>query len=344
MRSGDDIPVRRNGTNRRNRPLPFLDTDLIKIDDRTPEDFLDLTRKIAKGIHFDDPARPQRKDNWEDFFTGELGQEQAHQPHYALFLAFLELFQLSIDNLNTFTKRHLDFFYQKVLQFVKEPEVADKVHVVLALAKNIEEQGLLKGTRFLAGEDASGQLLQYELLRDTVFSQAKLAAVKQLYVQKEIRDLPKSEIDPEETLPLDVVKGFYGETVYEDTGEALDQMLPWYPFVNEDVPAVEMGWAVASPLLILHEGSREITFTITGDFTAEDALLTLRPMQRSPEVWDRKRLPSDFGVRYRSMRLPFLHAIPASKGWLSTVHGPLPRSHWIRTRKDFPILCSGLLN
>lgn len=268
------VPINRTGTNRHNRPLTFLDPGLVKIDDRKPADFLDLARKMAQGIRFDDPNNKAEDRTWKDFFSGELGKGQAHQPHYALFLAFLELFQLSIDNLNTFTKRHLDFFYQKVLRFDKEPEIADKVHVVLGLAKNIEKHNLLKGTRFYAGQDATGRALEYELLHDTVFNQAKLVALKQLYLQSDTGSFRKSNTNRSETVQLEVVKRFSGKTVSDNASEDLTQKTPWNPFGHPGLPAVEIGWAISSPMLILKEGVRTIDFTIIGDYTGEDALLT----------------------------------------------------------------------
>ena len=287
MSIGYDIKaiVNRNGTNRRNRPFPSLDPASVKIDDRKLEDFLMLAREIAKGIRFvEDPAdlTPPGKDfesfedelSWSAFFAGNPGNAQGNdEPHYALFLAFLELFQLSIDNLNTLTKRHLDFFYQKVLRFARKPEVADKVHVILELASNVQQHVLLEGTRFSAGTDTAGQALQYELLKDTFFSQAKLGAVRQLYFHHEIRDFRRSHDDPADTIALNYVKGIYGRTISDNANEELPGLEPWHPFGIEELSSVEVGWAVASPMLILGEGIRKVTFTITGEFTGDDARL-----------------------------------------------------------------------
>ena len=65
------VPINRTGTNRHNRPLTFLDPGLVKIDDRKPADFLDLARKIAQGIRFDDPNNKAGDQTWKDFFSGE---------------------------------------------------------------------------------------------------------------------------------------------------------------------------------------------------------------------------------------------------------------------------------
>ncbi|MEO6086113.1 MAG: hypothetical protein ABIQ18_23685, partial [Umezawaea sp.] len=43
-------------------------------------------------------------------------EQSSHHPHYALFLAFLRLFEYARDEVNTFARRHLDFYYRRVLR------------------------------------------------------------------------------------------------------------------------------------------------------------------------------------------------------------------------------------
>ena len=60
-------------------------------------------------------------------------------PHIGLMLAFLELFQKSRDNLNQMTGRHLNFYYEDILQIEKKSFVEDEAHVLIQLAKNFDE-------------------------------------------------------------------------------------------------------------------------------------------------------------------------------------------------------------
>lgn len=59
----------------------------------------------------------------------------SHEPHYALYLAFLRLFRFAQDHLNRYTQRHLDFYYKDVLQLSNNKAEPDFVHLVFELQK-----------------------------------------------------------------------------------------------------------------------------------------------------------------------------------------------------------------
>ena len=69
----------------------------------------------------------------------ELNSRSDFPPHFALFLCFLKLFFNVQNDINTLTKRHLDFYYKNVLQLSNKAAVADRVHIVFTLAKNAFE-------------------------------------------------------------------------------------------------------------------------------------------------------------------------------------------------------------
>ena len=50
-----------------------------------------------------------------------LSERDDHEPHYALFLAFLRLFSYARTETNTLTGRHLDFYYREVLRLRERP-------------------------------------------------------------------------------------------------------------------------------------------------------------------------------------------------------------------------------
>ncbi len=266
------VPLKRNGTSQRNRPLSFLDPDHIKIDDRGPKEFLELAKKIAKGIRFYHQEDPSIVDDWEAFFQQNENMGQSHPPHYALFLAFLELFQLSINNLNTITKRHLDYFYEQVLHFRKNPAVPDRVHVVLELARNIDRHLLRSGALFNAGKDSENKPLHYRLLSDTLFTKAKLTSIKQLHFPSE-KVTVMSIDNEEEKVDLKEVTSFLGQTITENAEKDLAVIDPWAPFGDESLTKLGIGWAIASPVLLMKEGTRKVDFTITGNYTGEDERL-----------------------------------------------------------------------
>lgn len=93
-------------------------------------------------------------DRAEDFLTETLEDYDAHQPHVALFLAFLLLLRHARDHVNELTEQHLLFYYQDVLGLTEAPAQPDSVHLVFTLAKNFTEHRVDAGTALKAGKDA----------------------------------------------------------------------------------------------------------------------------------------------------------------------------------------------
>src|SRR5579871_3213020 len=62
-----------------------------------------------------------------------------YQPHLALIFVFIKMFQQVQNDLNVFTKKHLDFFYQSVLQLKPQPAVPDKANVLFQLQNQVQQ-------------------------------------------------------------------------------------------------------------------------------------------------------------------------------------------------------------
>lgn len=121
----------------------------------------------------------------KDAFQKSLQGRNDHQPHIALFLAFLHLFRYLQDEINSFTAKHLLFYYQEVLRLQERREIPDRVHLVFELAQNVESHLLSKGVQFLGGKDARGLARYYALEDELVVSRARLVEKKNLYFREE---------------------------------------------------------------------------------------------------------------------------------------------------------------
>ncbi len=87
-------------------------------------------------------------DNWRRFFVekealtnflSEIENSNELTPHLTVFICFLKLLEVSKARFNGITKRHLDFYYQQILQIDKKAPVSDRVHLIFEVAKNISE-------------------------------------------------------------------------------------------------------------------------------------------------------------------------------------------------------------
>jgi hypothetical protein len=199
-----------------------------------------------------------------------LSAIDTHPPHYTLFLTFLQLYRFAQDEINTITQRHLDFYYQDVLRLSPKAPLANSAHLTIELAKGFDDYSLPKGTLFRAGKDDTGKEVLYSLNSDTVFNTAKVAKLMSVYrgAAAGIGGKP-----PADDIPPVINQGrlFAAPVVNSADGlgkELKTPLMEWHPFATKsyedgkllsiDIPKAAVGFAVASPYLLLAEGDREI--------------------------------------------------------------------------------------
>ena len=115
-----------------------------------------------------------------------------HEPHYALFLAFLKLLEYARDEANTLTARHLEFYYRDVLRLAERPAEPGQAHVLVELAKHVDAHLLAEGTLLKAGKDDTGADAHFAVDRDLVANKAVVADLKKLYRHPDSRAAPRS--------------------------------------------------------------------------------------------------------------------------------------------------------
>jgi hypothetical protein len=197
-------------------------------------------------------------------------QQGSHEPHYALFMAFLRLLDYARDEVNPLTQKHLDFYYGKVLRLAKRPAMPSQAHVVTELAKHVDSHLLEAGTLLKAGRD-----VHFGLDRDLVANKAVVAELRSLYRHR--------NSSAAETLPF--ADGRIFATAVANEGES------WNPFSRKvyddgklqsiDMAPGEVGFAIASHHLWLTEGIRGIQVQVgpappTGQATPQRADLHCR--------------------------------------------------------------------
>jgi hypothetical protein len=185
-----------------------------------------------------------------------LATYDAHAPHYALFLAFLRLYEYARDAVNGLTARHLDFYYRDVLQLAERPATPSHAHLVVELARQVASHEIAEGEAFRAGKDATGKEAYFESDRAFVANQAVVASLMKLH--REGSDLYVAPIANSDD-------GVSAELTSSD--------LSWHPFYNKtfengvlvsvDMTRATPGFAIASHYLYLREGTRTVTATLT---------------------------------------------------------------------------------
>lgn len=222
-------------------------------------------------------------DNAEGYLQYALTQYPAHQPHMALFITFLQLYRLAQDQMNTITEGILNFYYRDVLHLAEKPSIPDKVYVVLELAKDVATYDLAAGTEFKAGKDASGKDMFYQTSDDFVANQAKVKELKTIFIEKGNTVLDNgvsvSTIQSVFARPVANSLDGFGEKITDPSGKWMTFGKGSTTAKNKHNPCevlqtagdekfrkdqAQLGFAIASPQLMLQGGKRLLRIYIRG--------------------------------------------------------------------------------
>ncbi len=189
----------RDGTSQSNRLLPALAPAYVGLDERTTANLVAFARAYSRELRYID-AQGQPAGDWSRFIPANLSAEEVagflqdpeshdpstapdlFRPHFVLFLVFLKLLERSRAQLNSLTARHLDFYFRQYLRLQPKPSIADRVNVIIELARGAKTLLLPAGTQLNAGPDATGIDRIYATDRDLFVNRAQVASLRSLYI------------------------------------------------------------------------------------------------------------------------------------------------------------------
>lgn len=196
------------------------------------------------------------RDRAQYYFKKFLDEQDTHLPHIALFLTFLHLFKYAQNNLNELTAEHLRHYYEKVLCIKRKSEIADKVHVVFELAKNFPLHKVDEGVELIGGKDAEGKDRVFKLQEELVVNEAEVAQIKTVFVNE---DLENSGVFLGVHAVTDARMADGIETPFDIPEERHWSALgDTFHSPDNPSPRARIGFAIASPMLFLREGTRTI--------------------------------------------------------------------------------------
>jgi len=246
-------------------------------------------------------------------------------PHYALFLAFLRLSRHAQDGLNEFSARHLDHYYRRVLRLARKPAHPDAAHLIIELAKGVEETLLPKDMLFRGGKDSAGNELLYGLDEETVVNRAKVVSLAALYAA--------SSSDG-----ADAGRLFYAPVIHSADGlgaEIKSEDKSWHPYALRGdggtlaMPKASVGFAVASHHLLLAEGQRIILLKLPLSAGAwptsvsfDCYLTTTKGWHHVPDATLVSANTSETpAAPCKAVRILLSGAVPGITAWDAAVHG-----------------------
>jgi len=282
----------RNGTDQLDRKEAKLQPDSVQLQGFGLKEWMQFALSFAKKVNFfsvEDETIALT--NWEKFFTSEgeiqdlidqLNEEPDGNltPHLTLFICFLQLMKLPANRLNKLTKRHLDFYYIDILKVSKLPATEDKAYILFQLAKNVPSYLVEKSTELDAGKDVLEKKRVYVVQEELVASKTSVAQIKNIYNEHSI--VQEAGLLNEERFSIKAAP--VANSADGIGGELSEESPTWYPFgyythtkeisgvpdtLQEELkgkvvlPDAKLGFAIASPVLRLSEGTRKISVLFT---------------------------------------------------------------------------------
>ncbi|MBD2563977.1 MULTISPECIES: baseplate J/gp47 family protein [Nostoc] len=240
------------GQSQDDRLLQELEIHFADVDERTPEELLLFTKKIAEFVNYYQNNIAAPTNNWSAFFPynqTELKQLIENKnadisPHLALLLGFLEVYKQPQEVINQITANHLDFYYKDVLRLQQKSAVADKVHLLIELKKNAAPINISPTDLFSAGKDNTGIELIYVPTRETVINISQVDSLRSIFLDNDGAGTVRYA-------PIANSTDGLGGKLPGDEGK-------WFGFGNQNLPAAEVGFAIASPVLRMQEGTRKV--------------------------------------------------------------------------------------
>ena len=204
-------------------------------------------------------------------YLDESLQSQQHEPAIALFIVFLRLLQKANGRLNRFGERHLDFYYNRLLGTRARHPQPDQLFFALRPTQGKSEIPFPAGTELVTRDsDGIGEIV-FISERETLVSDASVDTLCTLRFERDRFISPETELGY-----VTRIKALRRDSaVAEGSAVALSD---WPVFGtssrlagHKSAQDARIGFAVASPLLLLREGQRSVEIQVElGDHGESD--------------------------------------------------------------------------
>ncbi|WP_162054729.1 baseplate J/gp47 family protein [Pontibacter pamirensis] len=194
---------------------------------------------------------------------------QKHPPHLAILFSFLKLFRYLQNDLNSFTKKHLDFFYKQVLQLKARDTNPDKAYLVFEIQKQLDKYLLHKGLLVKDGKDTNKAEVFFALDDEIVINKTQIADKRTLFLNNRTFDkttyLEGVHMTPNADKADGLEQDFKGDELksFATLGAKNSKYTDPEHNYTKPYPSARLGFILASPVLLLNEGTRTITTTLS---------------------------------------------------------------------------------
>jgi len=208
--------------------------------------------------------------------------KSSHHPHVGLLLAFFKLFKNLQLDINTITKKHLDYYYLDILQQKRKKLQSHSAIIALHLLPEFEKLEINEGDVFNFSFEGEQQLV-FKASSNAQINKAEIAEIKTLFKsgyfpfgnQIDDKDFSIDILYENDILPTQTSSLNSGLNQTEDFPATFGEVKPNHLLSESSVRLSDIGFLISSPSLILEKGRQTIHlfFKITPDSYNESKLL-----------------------------------------------------------------------
>jgi hypothetical protein len=256
---------------------------------------------------------------------------QIHNPAIGMYVAFIKLYQKVQQKLNRFTAKHLDFYYRDVLKIQPRKLIPDRAFLKFDTDVAGREVFIKAGTEFTAGTDETNTDVIYTADNDLLVYSTRVESLYTLFLERDQLTSPERDLEFVTGAKINRID------VLKENDVANDQESKAWPIFGAPRSASQkrvfedagLGFAIASPVLFLTEGQREIYIKLKtgpavsessqclGDFIS-DVIKIIR--ENKQQVKDKKlesssQKSSRADIFFKVFRRMFTIQLTAENGW-----------------------------
>jgi hypothetical protein len=186
---------------------------------------------------------------------------QSHDPAISLFITFLQLYKYAQDNVNSFTQRHLDYYYHEILKVHYKKKNLESVVLNFSIAPGGKPIEIDTDTKFVCARDDQLNDIVFCSANNLTVTDAEIDALYTLRFERE--DMITPECD------MNFVTRIHKHKVPLQQDQGLLEGGGWPLFGDgantaqvDSASAMGIGVAIASRVLFLGEGYRKISLEV----------------------------------------------------------------------------------
>lgn len=227
----------------------------------------------------------------KNLFDKSLNNNDNHKAHVGLIFAFLELIKYPLNDLNSLTKKHLDFYYQNILRLKHLPATPNKLFVSIEIDENIDVLNINKDTLLKVGQKEDGEDILFSLDNNVELNNINLSHISTFFLSENKTydhhsrfNLISGLFTKNHASNIDEVAIFnYNKDLFSSLGE--EQMFLSEEDMNMD--KANIGFMIASPVFNLSKSDRTVAidfqFTIDSIKKLSDLIIDISENKNASE-------------------------------------------------------------